>query len=48
MRVIAEAGIFTSADDADPGKLNHRVVHHSSDDLSLGTPRWWQPQERSR
>jgi mannose-6-phosphate isomerase-like protein (cupin superfamily) len=34
MRVIAEAGAYTTPDVAEP---NHWIVHLSSDDLSLGT-----------
>jgi len=34
MRVIGEAGMYTPPEGGDP---NHWVVHHSSDDLSLGT-----------
>ena len=34
MRIIAEAGIYTAPDVAEP---NHWIVHLSSDDLSLGT-----------
>ena len=37
MRVIAEAGTYTPPDGADPGDLNHWVVHLESKDLSLGT-----------